>query len=320
MEKLQEHFFSEPFLPKRSHRSTYFRLLIRTIFRSYQWILTHRFYSFILICFLFPSILYCLLLGCSHTSLLVPQSLANKSHRVLLIVAHPDDECLFFAPSLRALFRQYHYSLSAIVFSRGNHKGLGQIRAEELLGSCDALQIPKERCLALDLPHMQDNPKVWWPQEEIINTIKEYVQVWSIDFLVTFDHYGISGHINHRALSAAVHSITRNNTFPNIQRSYELHSVSLLRKYWGLIDFYLIFVSYLPRLLRSILFHFDPFNLISPIDASRLLLINTPHDYFVSRTAFASHATQYSWDRHLYLIASRYMYVNELKAIERIAQ
>jgi len=48
-----------------------------------------------------------------------------------------------------------------------------------------------------------------------------------------------------------------------------------------------------------------------------MLLINTPNDYMASRTAFASHQTQYSWDRYFYLIASRYMFINELKYIDK---
>ncbi len=54
---------------------------------------------------------------------------------------------------------------------------------------------------------------------------------------------------------------------------------------------------------------------MSFIDTNRThtLLINIPNDYMASRITFASHTRQYSWNRYNYLIASHYMFINELK-------
>jgi N-acetylglucosaminylphosphatidylinositol deacetylase len=82
----------------------------------------------------------------------------------------------------------------------------------------------------------------------------------------------------------------------------------------SLLDFYVIFIS---RLLHSLLSHLIPFHLISSSHISDILLINTPNDYLASRNAFSSHKSQCSWDRYIYLIASRYMFINELKYIEK---
>ena len=317
VDDMEEVFLPDAHPKRRSHRSSNVRRLSRLILRAYQWILKHQLAVLLLIFFIMPIGLYVLLLALSSNSAFIPSQVRTQPHRLLLVVAHPDDECLFFAPTLRALERQFHVNLSLLVFSRGNHKGLGQTRANELLGSCVALRIPQERCVSLDLPNIQDNPTVWWPEQQLIPIIDEHIRNWSIDFLVSFDEIGISGHKNHQAVSSAVRSITKNSTYTMIKMSYQLISVSVLRKYAPLMDFSLTFFSFLPRLFHSFLSYIIPFNLIPAVDVSRLLLINTPNDYLISRAAFSSHRTQYSWDRHLYLIASRYMFVNELKYIAK---
>ncbi|CAF0829613.1 unnamed protein product [Didymodactylos carnosus] len=186
----------------------------------------------------------------------------------------------------------------------------------ELLGSCAILGIPNKRCVSLDLPTIQDNPSVWWPEQELIPILRQYIEKWSIHVLISFDNRGISGHSNHRAVSAAVRTLAKNITTAAIA-SYELRSVFLLRKYSSLLDFYVTFLSFLPRLLRSLASTLIRFDLVSLPDSSRALLVNSPSDYMAARAAFASHHSQYSWDRHIYMITSRYMFVNELIRIDQ---
>lgn len=65
--------------------------------------------------------------------------------------------------------------------STGNNYGLGELRKKELLGSCEALGIDTTRCVALDHPDLQDNPKVWWDENKIKPILKEYIKKWKID-------------------------------------------------------------------------------------------------------------------------------------------
>ncbi|CAF3353879.1 unnamed protein product [Rotaria sp. Silwood1] len=307
-------------LDTSEYKRTYRLSNSRPFIRLYHCICTHKLLFIIIMFVSIPMIIYLFLLILSKNQAFIPIQFQQNRYRLLLTVAHPDDECLFFSPTIHVLQKQYHVNLSLLVFSRGNHAGLGYIRAIELFGSCQALNIPKERCISLDLPNIQDNPKVWWSEQQLIPLINQYIDKWSIDILVSFDSKGISGHINHRAVASAVRLLTKNTTTNNntmIKMSYELKSVSILRKYSSLFDFYLIFISFIPRFLRSLLSYSIPCNLISSPDLSRILLINTPSDYIMSRNAFASHRSQHSWDRYIYLIASRYMFINELIYIDK---
>ena len=315
-DEMNEMVLTDSIIHRRSRSSTHIRNILRLFGRFCHWILTHRLHFVLLVIFILPFGLYVFLLLLSTNSALIPQRLQVRPYNLLLVTAHPDDECLFFAPTLRILDRRFHFNLSLLVFSRGNHKGLGETRALELTRSCLTLNIPIQRCVSLDLSNVKDDPKIWWPEEQLIPTIEQFIRQWSIDFLVSFDHSGVSGHINHRAVGAAVRSINKNKNSSTIQMSYELKSVSLLRKYSSWMDFYVVFFSLIPRLLHSFLSFFIPFHWFPPVDSSRALLISSPADYLRSRSAFACHQTQFSWDRHIYLITSRYMLVNELHFLD----
>ena len=59
---------------------------------------------------------------------------------VLLVTAHPDDECMFFTPSIRS-FIEEGYSIDLLCLSRGNYDGQGEIRAKEVSKSASILGI-----------------------------------------------------------------------------------------------------------------------------------------------------------------------------------
>jgi N-acetylglucosaminylphosphatidylinositol deacetylase len=52
-------------------------------------------------------------------------------------------------------------------------------------------------------------------------------------------------------------------------------------------------------------------------DGTFVLVANTWHRYLAPRHAFSQHTSQYTWDRHLYLVMSRYVWFNDLKRVGR---
>lgn len=264
-----------------------------------------------LVVFLFPLFLQWALayiLG-SDARLLPPELL--KAKNLLVVTAHPDDECLFFSPSiLGVLDRNKNIKGGLVVMSTGNNYGLGELRKTELLGSCAALGMDTTRCVALDHPDLQDDPKVWWDENKIKPILKEYIEKWNIDAIITFDDGGVSGHINHRAVSSAVNQYVAENE--KAPASYMVVSVALPRKYTFLLDLPFTALSFLWRILAAVFF---PSSSVDPKYSSRALVSNTWHRYTMTRRAFASHGSQYTWDRHLYMIISRYVWFNDLQRI-----
>jgi N-acetylglucosaminylphosphatidylinositol deacetylase len=252
--------------------------------------------------------------------------------RVLVVTAHPDDECLFFGPTVRALLEEGPHApvaLHLLCLSRGqpsnhpsddghgnrNDSRVGELdnnnnndtRIRELQQSCRHLGIQTCQC-----PHYSDqgNEKAEpfvdgfdqeWEPARIMEAIRAYVQEHHIDVIITFDDHGVSGHPNHRAVHQGLLRFLERGDQPECLRAaLTLHSCRLWRKYLGVLTY--------------------------PMD---WLLLNHNHqdeqwawavpcpltDYWIMWRAMQQHASQFVWFRRLYLLSSRYLFVNSLRIV-----
>ena len=91
----------------------------------------------------------------AHTN--VQPVLPHQASRVLLITAHPDDECMFFGPTLTNLKSSPLAGelnsvpeVFSLCLSVGDADGLGKVRKEELGRSLDVLHIPEDHRWSID--------------------------------------------------------------------------------------------------------------------------------------------------------------------------
>lgn len=124
----------------------------------------------------------------------------STSPSALLITAHPDDEAMFFTPSILSLINQGYtvhllclstgtYPIEAKLFPStqltspisprqphgpfffpslsGNANGLGSVRTQELLHACTILGIHKQNITIIDDPKLQDGMHTDWPTASI---------------------------------------------------------------------------------------------------------------------------------------------------------
>ncbi|KAF4257254.1 hypothetical protein KXW98_004594 [Aspergillus fumigatus] len=244
----------------------------------------------------------------------------QTARSILLVTAHPDDETLFFSPSITYRRDDPHVQRALLVISSGNYEGIGERRQQEIHDSCSVLGIVPDRCVVLDDAALQDNPRKWWNEELIKDLVASHVQKWNADLIITFDDGGVSGHINHRAVSAGVRTYITST--PNAPPAYTLQSTFLIRKYSSLLDLIPTAIPFSWRILKAILTSpasspADGVHDLSPPEAynDKVLLVSPWRTYLVSRAAFAQHASQYSWDRSFYLVLSRYMWCNNLNKL-----
>ena len=119
----------------------------------------------------------------------------------LLVFAHPDDEAMFFSPTLLHLKRQ-GWQIHFMCFSTGDADGKGKVRAAEL--SKSALMYGVSRLALVDDPRTRDGMAQVWDEGYIAETVRTYSAHHQAGLIVTFDLLGVSGHPNHVAVARGV--------------------------------------------------------------------------------------------------------------------
>mmetsp|Transcript_2981 Transcript_2981/g.4899 ORF Transcript_2981/g.4899 Transcript_2981/m.4899 type:complete len:308 (-) Transcript_2981:19-942(-) len=212
--------------------------------------------------------------------------LRRQKKRVALVVAHPDDEAVFFWPTLREL-RGVDIPVAVLCLSTGNADGLGKERTAEMRRSCSRLGIVDKSLKIINDPLLQDGFH-FWPEAEVAKHVSEFLVEHRVDLVITFDDLGVSGHPNHRSASRGVRFLRSKGTGP-VFDVYMLDSIGVHRKY----------VGPLCLLLQD-----------ARLEASFCL------DPTASLRALVVHWTQLVWYRVLFTLFSHYVYVNTFTYFE----
>ncbi|XP_057370193.1 uncharacterized protein LOC130691288 [Daphnia carinata] len=226
----------------------------------------------------------------------------KKPSNVLFVIAHPDDECMFFGPSIRAMVqpalsnsstrRKQAKDIYILCLSDGNSNGLGEARREEFKKSCKILGLADSNVLIHNGPmFFEDNPDSVWDSKAIADTLNLYIKQLNIDSIITFDEDGISGHLNHKSIYHGVLQLMKNSKRRVAVRVFILETVNVFRKYLGFIDS--VFIK--------------PNALICTSDWTNRTKI---------QNAMAAHKSQYVWFRRSYIIFSRYLVFNTFVPLE----
>ncbi|XP_033646866.1 N-acetylglucosaminyl-phosphatidylinositol de-N-acetylase-like [Asterias rubens] len=212
---------------------------------------------------------------------------AGKSREVLVVTAHPDDECMFFAPTILQLVQEANTKLNLLCLSTGNYYNHGEVRTKELIASCFTLGLQDaENINVLNDERLKDGQEEEWDTDVIGHHVLQSVKKHNINMIVTFDASGVSGHKNHIACYTAVRNMVESGKLKKGTKLYFLQSVSIWRKYLIFLDI--------------------PFSIL----LSRHMFLTPPWNMWKSQRAMFAHASQLTWYRLLYIIFSRYMTVN----------
>lgn len=101
----------------------------------------------------------------------VPSFLRNK--RIILLIAHPDDESMFFSPTLQALTSpELQNHLKILCLSTGNKEGIGETRRLELEKAAVTLGVRRrEDVFILDDERFKDGMNEDWKPEDIARVL-----------------------------------------------------------------------------------------------------------------------------------------------------
>ncbi|KAL8736034.1 MAG: hypothetical protein Q9166_000596 [cf. Caloplaca sp. 2 TL-2023] len=251
----------------------------------------------------------------------------NKS--IVLLIAHPDDEAMFFSPTLLALTSpNYGNHVKILCLSNGNADGLGEIRKKELVSSGEILGLrSKDDVLVLDSPHFVDGMLTKWDVERVADVLRQAFSpqqaqkghngpdapMATIDVLVTFDRSGVSSHPNHIALyhgaRAWLKGLMRGKQ--GWRCPVELHtltSISIARKYVSFFD------APMTMLLGSLGEVKDSRRQDKGAGRRQALFVSDMRQWRWGQKAMTrAHKSQMRWFRWGWITFGRYMVVNDLK-------
>lgn len=208
---------------------------------------------------------------------------ATMKGKTLIVIAHPDDESMFFGPTIIRLKSQVK-NLLIISLSRGDFYGNGDVRTLELATAAQVFGID-DVCI-IDDPRLLDGAD--WDQSVILELVEPIIAKEKVKNVITFDDYGVSGHKNHRSVHQAL------KLLPGTVQVFFLESVSILRKYLAVIDV----------LITVLLYRLNP--------RETLIQLASVTETTTVMTALCKHSSQMVWFRKLYMMFSRYMIVNTL--------
>jgi N-acetylglucosaminylphosphatidylinositol deacetylase len=250
----------------------------------------------------------------------------------VLVTAHPDDESMFFLPTVVRLL-DAGAEVWLLCLTTGNYDGLGESRSQELHRACQDV-IGIQKVILLDELAFADHPNRAWPIEETSSSIQTALQqaveqepdkkFRSID-LITFDQEGVSNHVNHRDTFFAVRH------FYDHQKiiSKKSHSLPPIRALWTLDTVKNPCIKYIPVLEWLLLIIFwcglDSDWLLSKPAAldsdgcdscdSCVVQVYRMHQPALNWKAMAAHHSQFVWYRRLFVVFSCYTYHNRLQKV-----
>ncbi|KAB5559558.1 putative deacetylase LmbE-like domain-containing protein [Coniochaeta sp. 2T2.1] len=254
-------------------------------------------------------------------------TLSNK--RICLLIAHPDDEAMFFAPTVLALTRpETGNHVKILCLSSGNADGLGETRKRELAKSGLTLGLRSEDdVFVVDSPDFQDSMAATWDTAAIKTLLSSAFAphlapgssppraekdkpVATIDALITFDRHGVSGHPNHASLYHGAKAFVaglvqgKEGWTPPLDL-YTLTSIGFARKYTSLLD--------VVPTLAGWAWGSDFKDKKRP--AALIFLNGLGEGGMVTawKAMVSAHKSQMVWFRYGWIGFSRYMVVNDLR-------
>jgi len=249
------------------------------------------------------------------------QSNTEKERLCVLVTAHPDDESLFFLPTLTAL-RSTGATIWVLCLTTGDYDGLGACRSRELHHACLSI-LGLSKVILLDEPTLfPDHSSKAWPIEATAKRIQAALEQefqkekgskqWKAVDLITFDQGGVSNHVNHRDTFFAVRYLfqqQQESLLPPIGDVWTLETINNpLCKYIPVYEWTLLLLYWLGLPATAVAHS-------AATDREDTVRVYRMHQPVLNWKAMAAHQSQFVWYRRLFVVFSCYTYHNRLRKI-----
>lgn len=254
-----------------------------------------------------------------YTSLTIPKKFPIVNSTITLVIAHPDDEVMFFSPSLIELNKEkYNNEVNLICFSNGNFiESMGLIRRRELMNSARILGVDNVKIL-----DYKDGMNETWKVDDIVKSLEDNVikHEDKQSVLITFDDQGVSNHPNHISLYHGTKEYVSKLRKANDTNTklYVLKSLNFVEKYsFTILSNIELFIDYLTLAIKN----YMNININVSFFGNKILSKGSNDIKFYSDLNMLSisygamaygHFSQMVWFRYGWLFLSRYLTYNHL--------
>jgi N-acetylglucosaminylphosphatidylinositol deacetylase len=237
-----------------------------------------------------------------------------------LVIAHPDDECMFFSPTLSRLSANSLGTLNTggssssrgggrvkwtvLCLSNGNACGLGKVREKELFESCATFKIRPECVQFVDDPRLQDGMDIEWDASVVADFIERHLDRHGSAHVISFDSLGISRHTNHIACFRGLQILKEKKEKKKVALGFWVQETAT----GGLFQYFGILTVLWQSLLSSCVGGKET-------KAKTKVLCMQTYSLSTALRAMKMHRSQLVWYRYLHLIFSRYVYINRLRKV-----
>lgn len=103
---------------------------------------------------------------------MVPRPAFLQNQIIVLVIAHPDDEAIFFGPVLQEITKpEHHNRVIYLCLSTGDIDGQGQVREEEIHQSAAVYGIQETDIHVVDDPKLKDGAE--WEKNDIVDVLRD---------------------------------------------------------------------------------------------------------------------------------------------------
>jgi len=216
----------------------------------------------------------------------------NSIGSVLLIIAHPDDEIMFWTPTIKS-FISNHIPMKILCLSNGNYDGLGEKREIEFDNVSRALNFPDNKIL--NIPELQDNIKKYWDPSVVSEQIEEFLKYnEDVKTIITFDENGVTKHPNHISCYNGLQYYLKKHSNECKNKGIKIYTLDSF-------NFFFQYSLFFP-LLKGLFNRYSYFLLT----------------FFNSYKWMSLYETQFNLLRKAHVILSSYSYINSFTKIDYI--
>lgn len=157
----------------------------------------------------------------------------NENCIFLFVFAHPDDECMFFSPTIKTLCKKgdVHFICLSLGFEKK------QERKQELMESALKFGIKQNKVHCVDSNELKDGKHFIWNPLVVCKEIEKiFLSIGIPKGIFTFDEKGVSSHPNHISVFKGTKLFVKKYKL----NGFKLKTFSLFFKYNVLLKYFFL--------------------------------------------------------------------------------